>query len=84
MGALVMAEIFESVVPPVGTADTQGAWLRRWRVLAIDWFDVDMPDTPENAAEFGYAGSGENRSACRHGKTHRAQRPGHTNAQDLS
>jgi hypothetical protein len=63
LGAAVMAEIFESVVQPVGTANTRGAWLRRWRVLAIDGFDVDMPDTSENAAEFGYAGSGENRSA---------------------
>jgi hypothetical protein len=37
--------------------------LRDWRVLAIDGFDVDLPDSDENAAEFGYAGSGENRSA---------------------
>ena len=32
-------------------------------VGAIDGFELDMPDTPANAAEFGYAGSGENRSA---------------------
>jgi hypothetical protein len=63
LGAPVMAEIFESVVRPVGTADTRGAWLRGWRVLAIDGFDADMPDTEGNAAEFGYAGSGDNRSA---------------------
>jgi hypothetical protein len=63
LGAPVMAEIFESVVQPVGTAVTRGAWLRGWRVLAIDGFDVDLPDTPSNAAEFGYAGSGDNRSA---------------------
>ena len=63
LGAPVMEEIFESVVQPVGTVDTRGAWLRRWRVLAIDGFDVDMPDSEGNAAEFGYAGSGDNRSA---------------------
>lgn len=63
LGAPVMEEIFESVVQPVATADTRGAWLRAWRVLAIDGFDVDMPDTAENAAEFGYSGSGDNRSA---------------------
>jgi hypothetical protein len=33
------------------------------RLLAIDGFDVDLPDTAQNAAEFGYAGSGDNRSA---------------------
>lgn len=31
--------------------------------MAIDGFDWDIPETPENAAEFGYAGSGANRSA---------------------
>src|SRR5664279_2102972 len=45
----------------VGTA--RGAFLRGWRLLAIDGFELDVPDTPGNAAEFGYAGSGQNRSA---------------------
>ncbi len=33
------------------------------RLAAIDGFDVDLPDTKGNVAEFGYAGSGDNRSA---------------------
>jgi hypothetical protein len=70
----VLPELFERTCGPVageispaagfypqGTA--RGAWLRRWRLLAIDGFEIDMPDTTENAAEFGYAGSGANRSA---------------------
>jgi transposase IS4-like protein/DDE family transposase len=74
LGRSVFAEIFERTCGPVageaspvagvvalGTA--RGSWLRGWRLLAIDGFDVDMPDTKENAAEFGYAGSGDNRSA---------------------
>jgi hypothetical protein len=32
-------------------------------LVAIDGFEVDVPDTKANAAEFGYAGSGDNRSA---------------------
>jgi hypothetical protein len=63
LGPKVLAEVFESVAGPVATSDTRGAWLRGWRLLAIDGFDVDVPDTPGNAAEFGYAGSGEGRSA---------------------
>ena len=63
LGRNVMAEVFEGVVEPVATMFTRGAWLRRWRLLAIDGFDVDVPYTPANAGEFGYAGSGENRSA---------------------
>ena len=45
----------------LGTA--RGSFLRNWRLLAIDGFEVDVPDSTENAAEFGYAGSGDNRSA---------------------
>ena len=74
LGRRVFAELFERCCGPVagrpgptaevaalGTA--RGAFLRRWRLLGIDGFDVDLPDTTENAAEFGYAGSGDNRSA---------------------
>jgi hypothetical protein len=74
LGREVFPELFERCCGPVagkagptaevaalGTA--RGAFLRRWRLLAIDGFDIDVPDSAENAAEFGYAGSGENRSA---------------------
>lgn len=74
LGPAVFPELFERTCGPVagdtsptagltalGTA--RGAFLRRWRLLAIDGFELDVPDTPGNAAEFGYAGSGENRSA---------------------
>jgi hypothetical protein len=63
LGQAVMAGVFEGVAAPVATADSRGAWLRRWRLLAIDGFDVDLPDSEGNVVEFGYAGSGENRSA---------------------
>jgi hypothetical protein len=63
LGRAVMAEVFEGVAQPVATADTRGAWLRGWRLLAIDGFDVDLPDSEANVAEFGYAGSGASRSA---------------------
>jgi hypothetical protein len=74
LGRKVLPELFEATCGPVagdaspvaavtalGTA--RGSFLRGWRLLAIDGFDVDVPDTPANAAEFGYAGSGDNRSA---------------------
>jgi Insertion element 4 transposase N-terminal/Transposase DDE domain len=74
LGPAVFSELFEQTCGPVagdtgpladrtalGTA--RGSFLRRWRLLAIDGFDLDLPDTPANAAEFGYAGSGDNRSA---------------------
>jgi len=74
LGRAVFGELFETTCGPVagrtgptaavgalGTA--RGSFLRSWRLLAIDGFEVDVPDSEENAAEFGYAGSGENRSA---------------------
>ncbi|TLK47346.1 IS4 family transposase [Glutamicibacter sp. V16R2B1] len=63
LGPQVMAEVFERVAGPVATLSTRGAWLRGRLLLAVDGFEVDVPDTEENAAEFGYAGSGEKRSA---------------------
>lgn len=63
LGRAVMAEVFERVAGQVATLSTRGAWLRGRLLLAIDGFEVDVPDTEENAAEFGYAGSGEKQSA---------------------
>jgi hypothetical protein len=74
LGRDVFPELFERTCGPVagkagptaqavalGTA--RGSFLRRWRLLAIDGFELDVPDSEANAAEFGYAGSGDNRSA---------------------
>jgi Insertion element 4 transposase N-terminal len=58
LGRGVMPEVFEGVAEAVATSDTRGAWLRGWRLLAIDGFEADLPGTPANAAEFGYAGPG--------------------------
>ncbi len=63
LGPKVLAEVFEQVAGPAANSSTRGAWLRGWRLLAIDGFEVDVPDTENNVAEFGYAGSGDNRSA---------------------
>ena len=63
LGRDTLAEVFERVAEPVGSMLTPGAWVRSWRVLAIDGFEIDVPDTPANRLEFAYAGSGDNRSA---------------------
>jgi Insertion element 4 transposase N-terminal/Transposase DDE domain len=62
LGFEPMAEVFESVAVPVADMLTRGAWLGRWRLMAIDGFDWDAADTPENVEEFGYSGSGSTRS----------------------
>lgn len=35
---------------------TRGAFLAGWRLMSIDGFEWDAPDTPANAAELGHAG----------------------------
>lgn len=52
MGRMVFAEVFDAVAEPVGRMFTRGAMLRDWRVLAIDGFDADLPNSDQNAAEF--------------------------------
>jgi len=74
LGRQVLPEVFERTCGPVAGAagpvaaagalgTARGSFLRSWRLLAIDGFELDVPDTAGNAAEFGYAGSGANRSA---------------------
>jgi Transposase DDE domain len=42
---------------PCGQRSTRGAWLGRWRLMALDGFRIDAPDSEANAAHFGYAGT---------------------------
>lgn len=59
LGAGVMREIFDRVSVPCALRSTAGAWLAGRRLMAVDGFGVEAPDTPENAAYFGYAGKKE-------------------------
>nr|WP_042183680.1 IS4 family transposase [Kibdelosporangium sp. MJ126-NF4]CEL15731.1 Mobile element protein [Kibdelosporangium sp. MJ126-NF4]CEL19480.1 Mobile element protein [Kibdelosporangium sp. MJ126-NF4]CEL19535.1 Mobile element protein [Kibdelosporangium sp. MJ126-NF4]CEL20015.1 Mobile element protein [Kibdelosporangium sp. MJ126-NF4]CEL21814.1 Mobile element protein [Kibdelosporangium sp. MJ126-NF4] len=59
LGAEPVRALFEAVAVPVAGELTRGAWLGPWRLMAIDGFEWDAPDTEENVAEFGYGGSVE-------------------------
>jgi hypothetical protein len=52
LGVDPLRELFAMVAVPVATPATPGAWLRELRLMAIDGVMIDMPDTPENNAEF--------------------------------
>jgi hypothetical protein len=45
------------VAVPVADLGTEGAFLGPWRLMTIDGFEWDVPDSKENAAGFGYAGT---------------------------
>jgi hypothetical protein len=55
--------LFGKVAVPVAGVLTRGAFLREWRLMAIDGFELDVPDTPANAAAFGYPAGGRERPA---------------------
>jgi hypothetical protein len=59
LGFEPLAGIFAQVAVPVADLLTRGAFLAGWRVMAIDGFEWDAPDTPANAAAFGYPGGGK-------------------------
>lgn len=48
LGDKPLQALFETVAVPVAKAATPGAWLRGWRLMAIDGVMIDMPDTVEN------------------------------------
>ncbi|GAB1339869.1 IS4 family transposase [Streptomyces sp. E-15] len=62
LGPEPLKALFAQVARPLATETTQGAFYRRWRLMAVDGTVFDVPDSQENAAHFGRP------------KTHRTQR----------
>jgi hypothetical protein len=56
LGAEVMRELFRRVAVPCALRSTKGAWLAGRRLMAVDGFGLDAPDSEENGAHFGYMG----------------------------
>lgn len=54
LGPEPMKELFERVAVPLAGPGTKGAWLRAYRLMAVDGFVLDVPDTPGNVEKFGY------------------------------
>jgi hypothetical protein len=63
LGFEPLRDIFAQVAVPVADQLTRGAFLGPWRLMSIDGFEWDAPDTPGNAAAFGYPGGGKDRAA---------------------
>lgn len=52
LGSAAVRTIYETIVRPLATRATIGAWFRRWRVVTIDATILDVADTPANARVF--------------------------------
>ncbi len=64
LGAGPMAGLFAQVAVPVAEEDTEGAFLGRWRLMAIDGMEWDVPATAANAAAFGFHGASDEQGAA--------------------
>jgi len=63
LGETPLRRLYEQVVQPVATRATKGAWYRAWRLVSLDGSSLDVADTAENGASFGYPGSSRGESA---------------------
>jgi hypothetical protein len=59
LGPEPLEELFAQVARPVADMVTAGAFLGRRRLMSIDGMEWDVPDTPANAAFFGFTGTGK-------------------------
>src|SRR6476469_9725999 len=61
LGAAPIELLFERVAVPVAKPGTPGAWIRDWRVMALDGVMIDVPDTAENLQHYGKPEGGTRR-----------------------
>jgi hypothetical protein len=63
LGVAPMLQLAQQVVELQATPQTPGAFYQGWRLMALDSFIVDVPDSPANAGAFGRPGSGRSPAA---------------------
>jgi hypothetical protein len=63
LGSAPLKLLYESVVKPVATPQTRGAWYRQWRLVSLDGSTLAVADTAENDKEFGRPGASRGASA---------------------
>lgn len=52
LGVEPLKRLYEKVAKPIATPETQGAFYRQWRMVALDGFTLEVPDTEANRAAF--------------------------------
>jgi hypothetical protein len=63
LGVTPMRELFQRVAHPMADPGTPGAWYRGRRLVSVDGTTIDLPDTPELAAQFGRPGASRGASS---------------------
>ena len=57
LGMEPLKRLYDKVVQPVATAQTQGAYYREWHLVALDGFTLEVPDTEANRTAFSLPAS---------------------------
>lgn len=52
LGVEPMKQLYDQVVQPVAAKKTEGAFYRKWHVVAMDGFTLEVPDTEANRGAF--------------------------------
>jgi hypothetical protein len=52
LGVEPLKQLYEQVVQPVATQKSQGAYYRKWHLVAMDGFTLEVPDTEANRDAF--------------------------------
>ena len=58
LGLAPVRRLFQRTVRPLATRQTPGAFYHAWRLMAFDGTVESVPDSPANAAAFGYPDGG--------------------------
>jgi len=61
LGPQPLQALFDRVAVPLARPGTPGAWLRSWRLMAIDGVMIDLPDTEANLGAYGKPEGGTRR-----------------------
>ena len=62
VGKEPLQRLYQEVVGPIATKQTQGAWYRGRRLVTLDGSTLDLGDTAANEAAFGRPGASRGRS----------------------
>ena len=63
LGEAPLRRLYETLVHPIATRATKGAWYRGWRLVSLDGSCLDVADTAANRTAFGLPGASRGESA---------------------
>jgi hypothetical protein len=63
LGWKPIRDLYQSVVEPIATRKTIGAWYRRRRLVSLDGSTLDLADTSRNERAFGRPGASRGKAA---------------------